>query len=62
MGRPRKEWKNWDELGTLWEVSDELWAQIARSWPRWTRPRRLRDTAFKRVLRNLPAGSEWTWT
>lgn len=29
MGRPRKERKNWDELGTLWEVSDELWAQIA---------------------------------
>ena len=29
MGRPRKERKNWDELCTLWEVSDELWAQIA---------------------------------
>lgn len=29
MGRPRKEWKNWDEWGTLWAVSDELWAQVA---------------------------------
>jgi hypothetical protein len=29
MGRPRKERKQWDELGRLWEVSDDLWAQIA---------------------------------
>ena len=29
MGRPRKERTNWDELGTLWDVPDDLWAQLA---------------------------------
>src|SRR5262252_7671734 len=29
MPRPRKVRPNWDELATIWQVSDELWAVIA---------------------------------
>jgi hypothetical protein len=29
MGRPRKVRPNWNELATIWTVSDELWAVIA---------------------------------
>ncbi len=29
MGRPRKVRPNWDELATIWTVSDELWQVIA---------------------------------
>lgn len=28
MGRPRKVRPNWDELATIWTVSDELWSVI----------------------------------
>jgi putative transposase len=28
MGRSRKLRRNWDELGTIWTVSDKLWAEI----------------------------------
>ena len=28
MARPRKERPKWDELATIWQVSDELWAVI----------------------------------
>lgn len=29
MPRPRKVRPNWNELATIWHVSDELWAMIA---------------------------------
>ena len=29
MGRPRKVRPNWNELATIWTVSDELWQMIA---------------------------------
>ena len=28
MPRPRKAHRNWDELATIWTVSDELWSVI----------------------------------
>jgi putative transposase len=65
MGRPRKERKNWDELGTLWEVSDELWAQIAPvvaevDPPKATgRPRIDARAALNAILFRLRSGCQW---
>jgi transposase len=29
MPRPRKVRPNWDDMATIWQVSDELWAVVA---------------------------------
>lgn len=65
MGRPRKERKNWDELGTIWEVSDELWAQVAPvvaavDAPKRTgRPRVDARATLNAILFRLRSGCQW---
>jgi transposase len=65
MGRPRKERRNWDDLGTLWEVSDELWAQIAPLLaevdpPKHTGQPRIDPRAtLNAILFRLRSGCQW---
>jgi transposase len=69
MGRPRKERKNWARsghaLGTLWEVSDELWAQIAPvvaevDPPKASgRPHIDARAALNAILFRLRSGCQW---
>jgi putative transposase len=65
MGRPRKERKHWDELGTIWEVPDALWAQIARVLaevdpPKRTgRPRVDARATLNAIVFRLRSGCQW---
>lgn len=65
MGRPRKERRNWDELGTLWEVPDALWARIAPVLAevdppkRRGRPRIDPRAALNAILFRLRSGCQW---
>jgi transposase len=65
MGRPRKQRKNWEELGTIWEVSDELWTQIgpvlAEVDPpkRIGRPRIDPRATLNAILFRLRSGCQW---
>jgi putative transposase len=65
MGRPRQERKQWDELSTLWEVSDDLWARIAPVLaevdpPKGRgRPRIDPRAALNAILFRLRSGCQW---
>ena len=65
MGRPRKERRNWDELGTIWEVPYELWAQLASVLaeadpPKHTgRPRIDPRATLNAILFRLCSGCQW---
>lgn len=65
MGRPRKERTNGDELGTLWEVPDDLWAQLAPVLAevdppkRRGRPRIGPRAALNAILFRLRSGCQW---
>jgi len=65
MGRPRRLRRNWDELGTIWMVSDELWAMveplIAQLDPPHAtgRPRINARAALDAILFRLRSGCQW---
>jgi len=65
MARPRKPRRNWDELGTIWTVSDELWALIQpiladADPPKATgRPRISARAALDAILFRLRSGCRW---
>src|SRR5689334_20815088 len=65
MGRPRKVRRDWAALATIWEVSDELWVQIAPVLaevdpPRRTgRPRVDARAALNAILFRLRSGCQW---
>ena len=65
MPRPRKARRNWDELATIWIVSDELWALIAPivtelDPPRATgRPRINARAAVDAIIFRLRSGCQW---
>lgn len=65
MGRPRKESRHWDELGTIWEVPDKLWAQrapvLAEVDPpkRTGRPRLDPRATLNAILFRLRSGCQW---
>jgi putative transposase len=65
MGRPRKERQHWDELGTIWEVPEELWVQIAPVLaevdpPKRTgRPRIDARAALNAIVFRLRSGCQW---
>ena len=65
MPRPRATQRNWDELSTLWQVSDELWVQIAPVLAevdppkRRGRPRIDPRAALNAILFRLRSGCQW---
>jgi transposase len=65
MPRPRKARRNWNELATIWTVSDELWAVIEPILaeldpPKATgRPRISARAALDAILFRLRSGCQW---
>jgi putative transposase len=65
MGRPRTVRRNWDELATIWTVSDELWAVIAPILatldpPRATGRRRISARAvLDAIIFRMRSGCQW---
>jgi transposase len=65
MARPRKLRRNWDELGTIWTVSDELWAVIQPILqeldpPKATgRPRIAARAALDATIFRMRSGCQW---
>jgi transposase len=65
MPRPRKARRNWDELATIWTVSDELWAVIEPLLseldpPKATgRPRISARAALDAIIFRLRSGCQW---
>jgi len=65
MARPRKSRRNWDELGTIWTVSDELWALIQpiladSDPPKATgRPRISARAALDAIIFRMRSGCQW---
>jgi putative transposase len=65
MARPRKERPKWDELATIWQVSDELWAVIAPILadldpPKPTgRPRVDARATLDAIIFRLRSGCQW---
>lgn len=65
MPRPRKERKPWDELATIWQVSDELWAVIEAILaevdpPKPTgRPRVDARATLDAIIFRLRSGCQW---
>lgn len=65
-GRPRKVRRNWDELATMWTVSDELWAVIAPILAALDppkargRPRISPRAALDAIIFRLRSGCQWT--
>ena len=65
MPRPRKARRNWDELATIWTVSDELWALIEPILaeldpPKATgRPRITARAALDAILFRRRRGCQW---
>jgi putative transposase len=67
MGRPRKPWRKWDQLDTLWiwTVSDELWATVdpliaELDPPKATgRPRISARAALDAIIFRLRSGCQW---
>jgi putative transposase len=65
MLRPRVTQRNWDELSTLWQVSDDLWVQIAPVLAevdppkRCCRPRIDPRAAVNAILFRLRSGCQW---
>jgi putative transposase len=65
MPRPRKVRPNWEELATIWQVSDDLWAVIAPILaeldppkPRG-RPRVDARASLNAVIFRLRSGCQW---
>jgi putative transposase len=65
MPRPRKVRPNWNELATIWHVSDELWAMIAPILreldpPKATgRPRVEARATLDAIIFRLRSGCQW---
>jgi transposase len=65
MGRPRKVRPDWAALATIWEVSDELWVQLAPvvaevDPPKRTgRPRVNARATLNAILFRLRSGCQW---
>jgi transposase len=65
MARPRTPRRNWDELGTIWTVSDQLWAGIQPVLteldpPKATgRPRISARAALDAIIFRLRSGCQW---
>jgi transposase len=65
MARPRKVRPNWEELATIWCVSDELWAVVAPLLaeldpPKRTgRPRVDARAALEAIIFRLRSGCQW---
>jgi transposase len=65
MPRPRKPRGNWDELATIWTVSDELWTVIAPivgdlDPPKATgRPRISARAALDAIIFRMRSGCQW---
>jgi transposase len=65
MARPRKPRRNWDELGTIWTVSDESWAVIQPILqeldpPKATgRPRSAARAALDAIIFRMRSGCQW---
>ncbi len=65
MGRPRKRRRNWDEWGTIWTVSDELWTLIEPlvaelDPPKATgRPRINARAALDAIIFRMRSGCQW---
>lgn len=65
MPRPRKPRRNWDELATIWTVSDELWTVIAPivrdlDPPKATgRPRISARAALDAIIFRMRSGCQW---
>lgn len=65
MGRPRTVRRNWDELATIWTVSDELWAVIAPILatldpPKATGRRRISARAvLDAIIFRMRSGCQW---
>src|SRR5262245_43944984 len=65
MARPRTLRRNWDELGTIWTVSDELWAVIEPILveldpPKATgRPRIGARAALDAIIFRMRSGCQW---
>ena len=65
MPRPRKARGNWDELATIWTVSDELWAEVEPILadldpPKPTgRPRIKARAALDAIIFRLRSGCQW---
>ena len=65
MPRPRKVRPNWNELATVWQVSDELWTVIAPILaeldpPKATgRPRVAARATLDAIIFRLRSGCQW---
>jgi transposase len=65
MPRPRKERPNWNQLATIWQVQDELWAVVAPILrdldpPKATgRPRVEARAALDAIIFRLRSGCQW---
>jgi putative transposase len=65
MPRPRKVRPNWNELATIWQVSDELWAVVAPILaeldpPKPTgRPRVDARATLDAIIFRLRSGCQW---
>jgi putative transposase len=65
MPRPRKVRPDWNELATIWQVSDELWAVIAPILreldpPKATgRPRVAARATLDAIIFRLRSGCQW---
>jgi putative transposase len=65
MPRPRKARTNWDELATIWQVPDELWAVIAPILAEIDppnpigRPRVPARASLEAIIFRLRSGCQW---